>query len=200
MAGVELTQMLAGPGVGGMVVHVDLFPDAPAQEGYRVRMPGGAAGDGHLAVRIDPFIRRDKGIARAVVHLPVFEGFRRIIELELLGEVAVHRPDDEGLPLGHHRIGAQEGLLLRIGMRRGKVIVLADDADGGIDAVARLHDLRGQLGAVAVTDHIRAPFLRQLQCQLLISGLTGEGEAALTVLLIHLYTPPCSCIQKSPYL
>ena len=56
--------------------------------------------------------------------------------------------------------------------------MVSDNADGGIDAVTRMDDLVRQHGSVAVPDHVRPPFLRQLQRQLLISGFPGKRKAA----------------------
>ena len=181
MPGIQLAQMLAGPGVGGVVIHVDLFPDAPGQEGHGVLMPGRGAGDGDLAISIGPLPAGHLRIAGAVIHLIIGQGVGAIVELELLVEVAVHQADGEGVALGGHRIGDEEGLLLGVGMGLGKLVMLADDADGGINAVARVGNLTGELGAVAVADHVRAPLLRQLQRQLLIARLARQGKAALAV-------------------
>ena len=164
-----------------MVVHVDLLPDAPGQEGHGILVPGRRAGDGDLAVGIGPLPAGHLRAAGAVVDLIVGQRVGAIVEDELLVEVAVHQTDGEGVALGGHRVGDEEGLLLGVGMGRGELVVLADDADGGINAVARVGDLARELGAVAVADHVRAPLLRQLQRQLLIARLARQGKAALAV-------------------
>ena len=81
--------------------------------------------------------------------------------------------------------GAEYVLTHSVGAERGASVV-ADDADSGIDAISRLYDLRGELGAVAVADDVSAPFAGQLQCQLLVTGFSGKCETALMVLLIHI--------------
>ena len=181
MPGIQLPQMLAGPGIGGVVVHVDLFPDAPGQEGHGILVPGLRAGDGDLAVSVAPLLAGHLRAAGAVVHLVVSQRVGAVVEDELLVKVAVHQSDGQRVALGSHRVGDEEGLLLGVGMGRGELVVLADDADGGINAVARIGDLAGELGAVAVADHVRAPLLRQLQRQLLIARLARQGKAALAV-------------------
>ena len=93
--------------------------------------------------------------------------------------------DDRGVSRRDDGIGAQEGLLLRVGVGRGKRVVLADDANGGIDAVPRLHDFIGQVGAVAVADHVRAPFFRKLQGQFFIARFAGKGKITLLIQVRH---------------
>ena len=176
MPGIELPQMLAGPVVGGVVVHVDLFPDAPAQERDRIAMPRSAAAHGDPAVPVFPTAARDLGIRRAVPHLPVGQGFGRVVQLELLPEIPVQGGDNQGLALRERGLGAEEALLLGIGVLKGEGVVLPNDADGGIDAVARFQDLRGQLGSVAVAYHVGSPFFGQLQRQLFIARFAGQGE------------------------
>ena len=148
-------------------------------------MPGGAVGNGHRAIRIRPAVSLHLAFRSAVVHLPEGQGVGAVIELELFVKIAVHGADDQRIPLGHHGRGAKKGLLLRVGMLGREGIVLADNANGGIDAVPRLHNLVRQACAVAVADHIRTPLFRKLQGQLLIAGLSGKGKAALAVFLIH---------------
>ena len=181
MPGIQLPQMLAGPGVGGVVVHVDLFPDAPGQEGHGILVPGRRAGDGNLAVGIGPLPAGYLRAAGAVVDLIVGQRVGAVVEDELLVKVAVHQADGQRVALGGHRIGDEEGLLLGVGMGLGKLVMLTNDADGGINAVACVGNLAGELGAVAVADHVRAPLLRQLQRQLLIARLARQGKAALAV-------------------
>ena len=153
-------------------------------------MPRGAAGEGDLAVRILPMVTGQLGIGGAVVYLPVGHGIGGIVQLELLGEEARHGVDEQRIAGGHHRLGAQEGLLLAVRMLRREGVVLPDDADGGIDAVTSLNDLIGQLGAVAVADHVRTPFFRQFKGQLFIPCLARQGKATLMIFLIHGFIPP----------
>ena len=188
MAGVQLAQMLAGPMVGGVVVHVDLFPDAPDQEGRRIAMIGHAAAQGDFALRPLPLIPRHQGVGRPVPHLPVGQGVGAVVQLELLIKVSVQRSDLQRIGNSRLGIGGQEGLLLGVGMRLGKGVVLPDDADGGVDAVARLHDPGRQLGAVGIADHVRAPFFRHFQRQFLVSRFTRKREAALTI-IAHIHSP-----------
>ena len=142
-------------------------------------MPRRAARHRHLAVRVAPLRLRNLGIGSAVVHLIIAQRVGGIVQLELLGEVAVHQRNGHALPGRKHRLGHQEGLLLAVGMLRRKVVVLTDHADGRIDAVARVHDLIRKLRAVRVADHVGAPLLRQLQRVLLVASLAGKRKIAL---------------------
>ena len=148
-------------------------------------MPGLAARHRHRTLRVRPAVPRHLVVRSAVVHLPEGQGVGAVVELELLVKIAIHGMNHQRVPLGHHRRGAKEGLLLRVGMLRGKGVVLADNADGGVNAIAGFHNFIRQAGAVAVADHIRAPFFRKLQGQLLIASLSGKGKTALAVLLLH---------------
>ena len=185
MPGVQLAQVLAGPVVGGVVVHVDFFPDTPRQEGHGVAVPGHGGGNRHFAVFVLPVFLRHFLVRRPVVHLPEGQGVRAVVQLELLVEKALQRMDRDAIARSHHGIGAQKGLLLGVGVRIGEGVVLPDDADGGVNAVPRLHDLVRQLGAVAVADHVRAPLFRQLQRQLFIARFSGQGKVALVEVVFH---------------
>ena len=99
MAWIQLPQVFAGPVVGGVVVHVDLFPDAPAQGGGRIAMVWGAARDGNFAVGIAPALSGNGLPGRAVPHLPVGYRLRAVVQLELLVKIARQRVDGYLLPL-----------------------------------------------------------------------------------------------------
>ena len=189
MPRIQLPQVLALPVVGGMVVHVDLFPDAPCQEGHGIPVVGRASPDGDRPLPQAPVLPGHLPPRRPVPDLPVPQGLLRIVQLELLLKIALQGPD-LGLPApGNNLPGKQEGLLLRLGMLQREFVVFPDDADGGIDAVSRLRDLGAQLCAVAVPDHVRAPSFRHFQGQLLITGLAGQREISLQE-RIHPISPP----------
>ena len=164
MARIQLAQVLAGPVVGGVVVHIDFLPHPPGQEGHSVAVPRDGGGDCHFAVFIFPVFLRYFRIRSAVIHLPVNHGLRGVVHLELLVKEPIQGTDGNAFTGGGHRVGAEEGLLLAVGVGQGKFIVFPNDTNGGVNAVAGFYDFVGQLRAVAVPNHVRAPLLGQTQC------------------------------------
>ena len=183
MPGIQLAQVFTLPVVGCVVVHVDLFPDPPRQEGDGISVVQGAVVHRHPAVRIFPFFIRENPVFRPVPDLPVCHRFRRIIDFELLVKIPVQRVDDQCFRQSCLRFGKQEGLLLCIRMGAGKLIVFPDNTDRGIDPVSGFRDLRRQLRSVGITDHIRAPLFCHLQGKLLIACFTGKRETAGSIIL-----------------
>ena len=192
MAGIQLAEMLGGPVVGGVVVHIDLFPDPPDEERGSVAVIRNAAGDGNDAVFVPPGIGREQAVFRPVPDLPEGNGFRAVVQLKLFLKIAFQRADLQRAGGGCDRIGGEETLLLGIGMLAGEFIMLPDDTEGGIDSVSGGSDFRRKLRAVAVPDHICAPFFGHLQRQLFITRFSGQGEAAFCEQIHGLIPAFCS--------
>ena len=177
--GIELAQVLGGPAVGRMVVHVDFFPDAPAQEGNGIAMIRRALPDRHFSVPEGPVFPRNLFSLRPVPYLPPGQGIGRIVQLKLLIKISVQWRNLQLLRFSDHRVGGKKRLLLRIGMLAGKGIMLPDDTDCRVDPVPRFRDLRRKLCPVAVADHIRSPSFRHFQRQLFITRFSREREPSL---------------------
>ena len=92
MPGIQLAQMLAGPVVGGVVVHIDLFPHPPRQEGHRIPVEGFAVVDLYCAAGVFPLVGAQQAVARPVPHLPVLHGFGGIVQFELLCKIPFQGP------------------------------------------------------------------------------------------------------------
>ena len=187
MPRIQLPQVLAGPVVRGVVVHVDLFPDAPAQEGDRVAVPFFAARHRHGFSVPLPLFPRHRAVRRPVIDLPVFHGVRTVVDGELFLKIALQRLNPHGIPFRHRRVGAEERLLLRVGMGLRELVVLADDADRGVNPVAGCRNFGRELGAVAVADDVGAPFFRKFQGQLFIARFARKGEIPAP-LSFHIHT------------
>ena len=187
MPRIQLPQVLAGPVVRGVVVHVDLFPDAPAQEGDRIAVPFFAARHRNGFPVPLPLFPRHRAVRRPVIDLPVFHGVRTVVNVELFLKIALQRLDPDSIPLRDRRVGAEKCLLLRVGMGLRELVVLADDADRGVNPVSGCRNFRRELGAVAVADDVGAPFFRQLQGQLFIACFARKGEIPAP-LSFHIHT------------
>ena len=161
ISGVDLHQMLLVPIVGSMVVHGNLFPDAVCQEAHRVFMERDALSDRHAAAGavVNPSVPLHFSVRGAVVDLPVFHGPPAVIHCELLPKEAVHQANGHLIPFCHRCRGAQERLLQLVPVRSGPLIVVADDADGGINTMSRMDDLIRKSCPIAVPDHIGSPLL-----------------------------------------
>ena len=122
------------------------------------------------------------GLLRAVKDLPVSERFRTAVYSKLFGKKILHQvkrqfPAKRRLWLCHEKRLLK---LVRMGLR--PLIVIAYEADGGIDSISRARDLRRQLRAVTVSDHIGAPAFRQPERQLLIAGFPRQCKTSLCLL------------------
>ena len=177
--GVDLHEMLLVPVVRGVVVHGDLFPDAVGEEAHGVGVERDGAADLHRALlrAVGPAFRREQPVFRAVIHLPVGHGVPVAVDAELLGEKVLHEPDGERVPARRHGLRHQKGLLQRVRMGGRPLVVVADQAHGGIDAVACVENFIGKGGAVAVADDVRAPFSGQLQREGFVTGFARHGES-----------------------
>ena len=89
----------------------------------------------------------DLNVGCSVVHFPIFQCRHTVINPELL----------------------RKSLLQFVLILLCPGIMISDNTDGGVDAVAGMGDLIGKHGAVTVTDHICAPFSRHFQSQFFIS-------------------------------
>ena len=183
MPRIKLAQVLACPVVRCMVVHIDFFPDPPAEERHRIPVILSAVPQYHPAVFVTPVFPGHLFPGRPIPHLPVAHGFRCIVDFKLLAEISFHRPDFRCLRHSQHRIGAQECLLLGFRMALREFIVFPDDADRGVNPVSRVRNLRRQFCPVAVADDVRSPSFRHLQGQFFISGFTGQCESAFSEIL-----------------
>ena len=112
-ARINRQQVLTGPAVGNMVVHVDLFPGAPCQKADRVSMEQHWTCHSHCTCGSIPLpcVRRQQLVGRAVPNLPVTQGFGAVIDLELLIKEPRHRLNGQRLFGSNDRLCAQKGLL-----------------------------------------------------------------------------------------
>ena len=176
---IDLHQMLSGPGIRDVIVHRDLFPDPVREEIHRILMPERAVVDRDNSVLILPVLHRHFGLGCSVENLPVFDGIRGFVDLELLCVILIHQMNLQIGCLCRHRSCHQEALLLAVRMLLRPFIVITDHADRRIDLVSGVQNVLGKLCSVTVTDNVRAPFLRKLQCQLLVSRFTGKCKITL---------------------
>ena len=176
---VDLHQVFGGPVVRGVVVHGNLLPDAEGHEARGIGVVRHGRGDRHDTLTITPLRIGQKRVRRTVVYLPVFARLGALVDLELPGEEFLHQRDRERTAAhrGHGR-GHQECLLKFIAVCLRPLIVVADDADRGVDAVSGVQDLLRELRAVAVPDHVGAPFFRQFQRQVFIAGFARQRKKA----------------------
>ena len=203
--GIDLHQMLLVPVVGGVVVHGNLFPDPVGHEADRIGMEGhgGSDGDASAFRVVAPAFRGQKLIRGAVIHLPVGSGVFAVVHPELLFKKAVHQTDGKRAVGRRLRSRHQEALLQLVLIFLRPFIVVADDADGGIDSIARIQDLVGKDGSIAVTDYVRPPFLCHFQGQLFISGFSRQGKTTFFLFFTHINLSPCrqraaSAIYNAP--
>ena len=111
----------------------------------------------------------DLNVGCSVVHFPIFQCRHTVINPELLRKKAVHQSDGHRIRLCHTRRRTQKSLLQFVLILLCPGIMISDNTDGGVDAVASMGDLIGKHGAITVTDHICAPFFRHFQSQFFIS-------------------------------
>ena len=111
----------------------------------------------------------DLNVGCSVVHFPIFQAFCTVVDPELLRKKTVHQSDRYSIILCHPRRRTQKSLLQFVLVLLCPGIMISDNTDGGVDAVAGMGDLIGKHGAVTVTDHICAPFFRHFQSQFFIS-------------------------------
>jgi hypothetical protein len=87
-----------------VVVHVDLFPDAPAQERGGIPVIWNASGNRDDTVRITPGIRRQQPVFGPVPDLPERKRVLAVIQLELFLKISLQRPDFQGFSRRNRRI------------------------------------------------------------------------------------------------
>ena len=179
--------MLFIPVVGGVVIHGDFFPNSVGHKTHRVGVEGSSGLNGHGAIAriVTPRILGERRIFRPVVYLPVFHGLPAVVDFELLFKKTFHQGNGQFSPFCGLRRCHQEALLQLIHIFGCPFVVVANQADGGINPVACVQDLIGKLRAVAVTDDVGSPLFRKLQCELFISRFPGKCEPSLFVFRIH---------------
>ena len=189
--GIDLHQMLLIPVVRGVIVHGNLFPDPVSHEADRISVErhGGSDGNASAFRIIAPSLRRKLFICGAVIYLPVGFCVFTVVHTELLFEKAVHQADGKRPLCSSLRSGHQEALLQLVLILPCPFIMVPDDTNGGIDSVARFQDLIGKDGSIAVTDHVRPPFLCHFQSQLLIARFSRQSKTTFFLLNTHILSP-----------
>ncbi|MMZ62598.1 hypothetical protein D1872_248140 [compost metagenome] len=126
-----------------MVVHRDFFPDTVCQEAYGILVPRCDARYDHITALpvIMPQLARHLCIGRTVIHLPVFECVVGVVDLELLGKEILHKVDGQIVLYRNLRLGNQKALLELIAIASSPLIMITNDADGGINVVASINNL-----------------------------------------------------------
>ena len=160
ISGIDLQQMLLVPVIGGVVIHGNFFPDTICKEAHRIFMEWHRRFYGYRTVSLTvlPLIGIQFLVRCSVVNFPVPECLRRIVDLELLRKKAFHQIYGKRLSLCHRRRRTEKCLLKLVPVLICPLIVVAYDADSGVDAVPRMYNLVGQNRSVAVPDYVRAPF------------------------------------------
>ena len=153
------------PVVGDGVVHVDGIPDEVCQKGHGIFVECLRPGDHHaagLGVIVPAF--RGNGRACGPVHdLPPALDVVPGVDLHQFRADALHQRNlqcagSRGVEAGH-----DVALLHLVGIGLGPGIVLPGGVVGGVDLCVLVLKLRGEIGAITVTDGIGAPALQNFQ-------------------------------------
>ena len=183
-----------GPAVGHGVVHVDGVPDQVSQESHGVVMVGLGL-DGNIAVGIAPLVGGDHFTGGAVHHFPPALDVVPGVYLHQLGADALHQGDGDAVAGGGVEAGHNVALLHLVGIGLGPGVVLTGGVVGGVDLGVSVFQFLGELGTVAVTDGVGAPFLQNFQSFGDHVHVGGDGYAAFLQNVAHRFGPPGDSIS-----
>ena len=153
------------PIVGDRVVHMHRVPDQIGQEADGVLMEGLRLLQHHAARRpvVVPLASVQHPAGGAVDDLPPALDVVPGVDLHQLGVDTLHQGNGQLVRLGHVEARHDVALLHLIGVRLGPGVVLTRGVVGRVDLRVYALELFGIVGAVAVTDGIRAPALQKSQ-------------------------------------
>ena len=143
-----------------MIIHGNLFPDTISKEAHCVLMERCDIlyRHGSLCFVVAPFLVLNLRIGGSVINLPIFESSILVINSKLFCKKAVHQTDGHLCALCYLCRRTEKGLLQFICIFLCPLVVVANDADGGINTITCMYDFIGQHSSVTVTDDICSPF------------------------------------------